>query len=83
MTIGSIDAAIHEATRFLAVAKAARERIVREYAVSEGWQDGGLVLKPRKVTPDSSLSGGSHETAACKRASLDLTRALADLRRRA
>lgn len=38
-------------------------------------------VKSERTTYGTIIKGGTKETAACKRASLDLTRALAELRK--
>ena len=68
VTIKQIADAMREADRFIKAGRIAIARIKKEDK-----HDGN---------DDSirSLIGGSKETAACRRASLDLTRALADMR---
>jgi len=66
MNVKKIDEAIAEATRFIEKAKQAKKRIKLEY--------------PR-AGDDFDPCMSSKETAACKRASMDLTRLLTNLRR--
>lgn len=66
ITYGDLSRCIDEAQRFIRAAKNAQDRIKREAA---------------NFKPDSYAIGGSRETGAVRRASMDLTRALADLRK--
>lgn len=67
MTVRKINKGITEAERFIKAANQAISRISEEY--------------PHQSSPDFAPVCGLRETAACRRASLDLTRALADLRK--
>lgn len=67
MTRSKIEAAITEARRFIVKAETALERINEEVAGQKGQPD--------------DHSWGSAETGALRRASLDLTRNLAELRK--
>lgn len=69
MTIKQISDAMREADRFIKAGRLAIARIKKEN--KHGELDDSL----------RELISGSKETAACRRASLDLTRALADLRK--
>ena len=68
MTIEQIKHALAEARRFIEAAGVARNRITASFPSPKAWAYGSV---------------SSPETAACRRASMDLTRALADLRRTA
>ena len=68
MTYKRLEEAIKEARRFIKTAEAAQSRIA----------DGKYPLPRDKQ--QTALVGGSRETAAARRASMDLTRALTDLR---
>lgn len=82
MTKREIDTAIAEARRFIARAEDAlkREREDTHYLVAEDgtWYRGKYV---DGIIPDEAHVQCTRESGALKRASLDLTRTLADLRR--
>ena len=71
--LGEVEAAIEEAERFLRKAKVVRDKTAAKARGS------GLPLPERGGI---ELLGPALDVSACRRASLDLTRALADLRRR-
>ena len=73
MNIGIIDEAIDEAERFVLKAKRARARLYIDFEKAQ--RDLGL----KNI---SRFSITSKETAACRRASMDLSRVLTNLRRR-
>ncbi|MEY2690230.1 MAG: hypothetical protein RL375_4430 [Pseudomonadota bacterium] len=70
MKYGQLDTAISEAQRFLKRAAAIKSQQRRVDPVQ------------RLAAMDSYIDAGPRETGALRRASMDLTRALADLRRR-
>lgn len=70
MRLATLERAIAEAERFLKVAKAAKVADVRERARLGG----------RPATADATVENNPRENGAAKRASMDLTRTLADLR---
>ena len=75
VTIETLDAAIAEAKRFVDAADKARTRINIDYV--------NMVHRHGKVSfPAEQCVTTSAETATARRASMDLTRALAELRRR-
>lgn len=72
MNIGQIDHAVILAVAFVEAAAKAKRRINAEYKqITPATREGHLLC----------LITGSKETAACKRASMDLSRALTELRR--
>ena len=75
MTVAQIDVCLMEARRFIACAEIARERIL-----TEKQREGSRTAPDTYAVP---LITGTRQTAAARRASLDLTRALTDLRRQA
>ena len=72
MTPESLRTAIAEAERFLKKARDAQKRFDREWVIES---------KRLALTNKESFTVSCKENGAVKRASLDLTRALADLRR--
>jgi hypothetical protein len=64
--------AVNEAERFLVAAKRAETKYFEDWAIAS--RDLGL-------TKQEHYSNSGKENASCKRASLDLTRALAELRK--
>lgn len=75
ITVAQIEIAVREAERFLGAAVVATRRLKAEYAdVKQGYPT-------TPATEGSYVSGGSRETGALRRASLDLTQSLAELRR--
>lgn len=72
MNISKLTDAIKEAERFIAAANRAQARLEQDWQ----FDSKRLSLHNRAI-----YSNTSKENAACKRASLDLTRALADLRK--
>ncbi len=70
MTIGTIERAEQEAKRFLEVALLARRRIMQERAHDSD-----------PIRSTMGVISGTRETGACRRVSMDLSRALADMRK--
>ncbi len=68
-----IEVAIEQAERFISVAKQAQKRIRNDFTKDQ---------ERLELINLSVYSTTSKETAACRRASMDLTRSLAQLRRR-
>lgn len=77
MNLQSLQEAIAEAERFLQKADEAEKQIVAD------WKRDNEIAKQEGIKPMNPLtySGGGREVAACKRASMDLSRALTNLRR--
>ena len=73
MNIAKLTAAINEAKRFLSTAELARRKWEEDFFDFQE-QTGKLCHKDR-------FNNASVENATCKRASMDLTRALANLRK--
>lgn len=76
MNLAKIDESITEAERFLRLAREAKQRIQKDISDwNRRFPDEAMPLQDWNST-------SSPETAATKRASMDLTRSLARLRRR-
>ena len=80
ITVAKIDLAIAEAERFIRAARAAKKRLEDSYG---GPEMGAASGKKGGDDWAAYSTFSSMETGTARRASMDLTRALATLRRRA
>ena len=88
MRLAKLEYAIEEAYRFLEFAMRARQRleddpITQIGASKEALRFVDFAVAARRRLEDDPITqiGASKEMAACKRSSMDLTRALAELRK--